>query len=298
LNATVFDIKRFAVHDGPGIRTTLFIKGCPLNCKWCHNPEGIDAGRQLWYFQNQCLKCGDCVSVCPVGALTLGDDGISIDRELCTSCGLCTEVCPTGALHFLGLLMDVDEIEKELLRDLPFFEESEGGITLSGGEPLSKPELVKEILTRMKAKGIHCVVETSLFTSTAVLESILPLVDMFLSDIKIIDSATHNDHTAVPNEQILQNFRVLADSDKEVLVRIPIIPGFTDGKDNLEGIADFLNTLSRKLPVELMNFNPLARDKFRILGRPYEPADADQPYPAEQMENFKDIFRQKGLDVK
>lgn len=297
LKATIFDIKRFAVHDGPGIRTTLFIKGCPLNCKWCHNPEGIEASRQLWYFKNQCLKCGECVPACPVGALSLGEDGITMDRELCDNCGLCTEVCPTAALHFLGNIMDVDEIEKELLRDLPFFEESKGGITLSGGEPFSKPELLKDILTRMRAKGIHCVVETSLFTSTTVLKSILPLVDMFLTDIKIIDSAAHLEHAAVPNEQILENFRILADSDKDVLVRVPIIPGFTDAKENLEGIADFLNTLSRKLPLELMNFNPLARDKFRILGRPYEPANADQPYSEEQMDVFRDIFRQKGLDV-
>lgn len=298
MNATVFDIKRFAVHDGPGIRTTLFIKGCPLNCKWCHNPEGIDGGRQLWYFQNQCLKCGDCVPVCPVKALALGDKGIKIDRELCTGCGLCTGVCPTGALHFLGRQMDVDEIEGELLRDLPFFEESGGGITLSGGEPLGNPDLVREVLTRMKARNIHTVIETSLFTSPSVLKSIMPLVDLFLTDIKIIDSDAHLEHTAVPNEQILDNFRLLADSDRDILVRIPVIPGFTDSAQNLEGIADFLNTLSRKPAVELMNFNPLARDKFRILGRPYEPADVTEPYPPEEMEKFRDLFRQKGLDVK
>ncbi|MDC7235211.1 MAG: glycyl-radical enzyme activating protein [Spirochaetales bacterium] len=298
MNATIFDIKRFAVHDGPGIRTTLFIKGCPLNCKWCHNPEGLEAQRQLWYFQNQCLKCGDCVSVCPEGVLTLEEDGIRINRELCTSCGRCTGVCPTGALHFIGDIMDADTIEEELLKDLPFYEESGGGITLSGGEPLSRPELVREILTRMKGKGIHTVVETSLFTSSEVLRSLIPLVDMFLSDIKIIDSAAHKEHAGVPNEQILENFRILADSEREVLVRIPVIPGFTDAPGNLEGIADFLCSLSRKLPVELMNFNPLARDKFRILGRPYEPADGDKPYSDEAMEAFRDIFRKKGLAVK
>lgn len=298
MKVTVFDIKRFAVHDGPGIRTTLFFKGCPLNCLWCHNPEGIASEKQLWYFPNQCLKCGDCVAVCPDQALSLHEDGIHIDRDRCTSCGKCTEVCPTGALHFLGRTMDLDEVEEELLKDLAFYEESCGGITLSGGEPLNRIEEARQILERMKQRGIHTAVESSLFVSSASLKKILPLVDYFLADIKLIDNDEHLRYTGVPNSVILDNIRLLADSDREVLIRIPMIPGFTDHRANLEGIAGFLNTLGRSFPVELMNFNPLARDKFRILGRPYEPAGVDQPYSREEMDRFRDILRQKGIEVK
>lgn len=297
MKAVVFDIKRFAVHDGPGIRSTLFLKGCPLNCKWCHNPEGISAGEMLWYFPNQCLRCGDCVPVCPVGALTLEDE-IRIDRDRCTLCGLCTDTCPTGALHILGHEMDLDEIEKELLRDAPFFEESEGGITLSGGEPLMQADAAVELLRRMKGRGIHTAVESCLLVSRETLERVMPLTDFFMADLKLIDPEAHKAHTGAANEEILENIRVLADSDREVLIRVPVIPGFTDGEENLKGIASFLASLSRRLPVELMNFNPLARDKFRVLGRPYEPAGEDQPYGAEKMEEFRKIFADAGLEVK
>jgi len=297
LNITVFDIKRFAVHDGPGIRTTLFLKGCPLNCRWCHNPEGIAPDRQLWYFPNQCLKCGDCLSVCPEDALSLHDGGIQIHRDKCISCGKCTEICPTEALHFLGRTMDLDEIEEELLKDLPFFEESGGGITLSGGEPLKRIEEAAQILERMNRRGIHTAVESSLFVSHSSLKSILPFVDYFLADLKLIDSDEHSLYTDVPNEKILDNIRLLAETEKDVLIRIPLIPGFTDGIANLEGIGDFLNSLNRALPVELMNFNPLARDKFRILGRPYEPAGVDKPFSREDMDRFREILNRKGIQV-
>jgi pyruvate formate lyase activating enzyme len=297
ITATIFDVKRFAVHDGPGIRSTLFLKGCPLDCKWCHNPEGLAPGKQLWYFPNQCLKCGDCVKVCPEGALTLEDE-IIINRDKCTNCGACTEECPTGALHFIGRTLTMEEAEEELLKDRSFFEESGGGITLSGGEPLAQFDAAAAILKRMKAARVHTCVETSLYVKREKLEAILSLVDYFLTDLKLIDSAEHQAHAGVKNELILKNLKFLADSGKDMLIRVPVIPGFTDHRKNLEGIAAFIAELSRPLPVELMNFNPLARDKFRVLGRPYEPAGADQPYPEDRMEDFREIFRKKGLEVK
>lgn len=297
MTATFFDIKRFAVHDGPGIRTSLFLKGCPLNCRWCHNPEGIAPGKQLWYFPNQCLKCGDCVSVCPEGALTLLDE-IKIDRDKCTNCGKCTEICPTGALHFIGTTLETEEIEVELLKDRTFFEESGGGITLSGGEPLSQFDAAKDILSRMKALGIHTAVETSLYLKREKLEEIVPLVDFFLTDLKVIDPAEHKSHVGVDGKLILDNLKYLADTNAEILIRVPIIPNFTAHHSNLDGIAKFIAGLSRPIQVELMNFNPLARDKFRVLGRPYEPAGVDQPYSEEKMADFKQIFLDQGIDVK
>ncbi len=297
MKAVVFDIKRFAVHDGPGIRSTLFLKGCPLNCKWCHNPEGISGGEMLWYFPNQCLKCGDCVPVCPEGALELEDE-IVINRKKCTLCGHCTETCPTGALHILGREMSVDEIEEELLRDRIFYEESGGGITLSGGEPLAQSDVALEVLKRMKGRGISTAVESCLLVSRDILKEVLPLTDFFMADLKLIDPEEHKAHTGASNELILENIRLLADSDRDVLIRVPVIPGFTDSPDNLKGIASFLASLSRRLPVELMNFNPLARDKFRVLGRPYEPAGEDQPFSADRMAEFRTVFSDAGLELK
>ena len=186
MKAVVFDIKRFAVHDGPGIRSTLFLKGCPLDCKWCHNPEGISRGEMLWYFPNQCLKCGDCVPVCPHQALIMENE-ILIDRSRCDLCGKCTETCPTGALHILGKEMTIEEIEEELLRDRIFYEESGGGITLSGGEPLAQSAVAVEVLKNMKARGIATAVESCLQVPESVLEEVLPLCDYFMADLKLID---------------------------------------------------------------------------------------------------------------
>ena len=298
MEAVVFDIKRFAVHDGPGIRSSVFLKGCPLNCLWCHNPEGISAEIQLWYFANQCLRCGDCAAACPQKALTLTRErGIVIDREKCNNCGICTEVCPTRALTFIGRKMTIDEVEKELLKDNVFYEESGGGITLTGGEPLAQNAAALEILKRMKARGIHTALETSLQVSLEVLKELPEVCDFFMCDLKIIDPAGHKKFVGRDNALILTNLKWLAEQNTDILVRVPIIPGFTDSEENLKGIAQFLLTLKRKLPVELMNFNPLARDKFRILGRPYEPKEADRPYTEEQMASFREIFLAAGLAV-
>lgn len=298
MEAVVFDIKRFAVHDGPGIRSSVFLKGCPLNCLWCHNPEGISPEIQLWYFPNQCLRCGDCAAACPEKALTLTEkQGIVIDREKCNNCGICTEVCPTKALAFIGRKMTVEEVEIELLKDRVFYEESGGGVTLTGGEPLAQNKAALEILKRIKKRGIHTALETSLQVPLKVLKEFQPVTDFFMCDLKIIDPGGHEKFVGSDNSRILDNLKWLSETDADILIRVPIIPGFTDSRENLEGIARFLLTLKRTLPVELMNFNPLARDKFRILGRPYEPKNADRPYTAEEMESFREIFRELELSV-
>ena len=299
MNSVVFDIKRFAVHDGPGIRSSVFLKGCPLNCVWCHNPEGISPEIQLWYFPGQCLRCGDCINTCPEGALKMDKaHGIEIDRGLCTSCGKCTEICPTRALAFIGRDMTTDEVVTELLEDRIFYEESGGGITLTGGEPLMQGEAALEILKRMKAEGIHTALETSLQVSRRILEECLPLVDFFMCDFKILDPDSHRKYAGRDNTLILENLTWLSEQDAEILVRVPVIPGFTDHLENLKGIAAFLSGLDRSLPVELMNFNPLARDKFRVLGRPYEPRQASRPYTEKEMDGFRKIFRKQCVEVK
>ncbi len=299
MNAVIFDIKRFAVHDGPGIRSSVFLKGCPLNCKWCHNPEGISGAIQLWYFKGRCLKCGDCVKVCPEGALSLDKKtGISIDRNLCTDCGACTKACPTGALTFIGSEVSIDTVVEELLLDRVFYEESGGGITLTGGEPLAQGKAALEILRRMKKEGIATAVETSLQIPPETLKAATEVTDFFMCDLKIMDPERHKKAIGRNNIRILENLKWLAASEAQILVRVPLIPGFTDSRENLNGIAEFLDSLERALPVELMNFNPLAKEKFRVLGRPYEPAGADSPYSPEDMDEFRDIFLSMGLEVK
>lgn len=296
---TIFDIKRFAVHDGPGIRTTLFLKGCPLNCKWCHNPEGISPKKHLWYIPNQCIGCGDCISVCPSRALSMDDrNKIVIDRSRCLNCGKCTETCPARALYFMGQVMTLDEAEEILVRDQAFYEESGGGITISGGEAMRQPKAVQAILKRMKARGIHTALETSLYVSREDLKSVLPLLDYLLADIKLINNEEHLARAGVPNRLILDNIRFLALGNLPMLLRVPLIPGFTDHVENLEGIGDFIQALPRSIPVELMNFNPLGRSKFVMIGRKYEPEGIEHPYREDEMEGFRSLFRRKGLEVK
>ncbi len=298
MDAVVFDIKRFAVHDGPGIRSSVFLKGCPLNCLWCHNPEGISPQVQLWYFKGRCLKCRDCVSVCPEGALSFDKtEGLGIDRDLCSDCGACTKVCPTGALSFIGSRMTVDQIVQELLQDRVFYEESGGGITLTGGEPLAQAGAAGEILKRMKSEGISTAVETSLHVPQDVLESIKEVTDFFLCDLKVMNPERHLKVVGADNARIRENLKWLICAGADVLVRIPLIPGFTDSRENLQNIGEFLLTLEKTPPVELMNFNPLAREKFRVLGRHYEPEGADSPFDGEQMKQFRFLFDQMGLQV-
>ena len=299
MNAVIFDIKRFAVHDGPGIRSSVFLKGCPLNCQWCHNPEGISGDIQLWYFKGRCLNCGDCVKTCPEGALRLDDKtGISIDRFLCTSCGACTEVCPTGALTFIGSEVSIDSVVEELLLDRVFYEESGGGVTLTGGEPLAQWQAALHILRRIKKEGISTAVETSLYIPAETLEAVAEVTDFFMCDLKIMDPVKHKDAVGRDNGRILENLKWLAASGADILVRVPLIPGFTDSRENLAAIAGFLCSLETALPVELMNFNPLAKEKFRVLGRTYEPAGADTSYSPEEMEEFRLVFLSMGLEVK
>ena len=262
--ARIFEIKRFAVHDGDGIRTTVFFKGCPLRCVWCHNPEGISAKSELGFYLHKCTFCGECVTVCPERVHKLEDGIHSLDREKCTACGRCAEVCPSGALSLYGKEMTVYELLPILLEDADFYKSSNGGVTLSGGECLLWADFCAELLEKLHANGIHTAVDTCGDVPREALDKVLPHTDVFLYDIKTFDSRLHEIATGRPNERILENLRYLDSVGAPCEIRIPYVPEFNGGE--LEKIATFLEGLSNVTRVRVLPYHNYAGSKYLALG--------------------------------
>jgi pyruvate formate lyase activating enzyme len=272
MEGRIFKIKRFSVHDGPGIRTSVFLKGCPLNCMWCHSPEGIGSEITLWHDNSLCIACGQCIKVCRNKALELiddPDDHIKIDRKLCNLNGDCINTCPTGTLQFTGSIMTVQEIMDEIVKDLLYYHQSGGGVTLTGGEPLFQPDFSMKILEECRRNEIHTAIETSLFSEKEVLRSVSEFIDLFLVDIKIFDESQHIRYTGKPNDIIKQNFRYLAESGKQIIVRIPMVEGITDTKENKKAIVSFVHGIDSRIPIEYLQYNPLADNNYKRLGIPF-----------------------------
>ena len=286
MTGEIFDIKHFAVHDGPGIRTTIFLKGCPLHCVWCHNPEGMRRGKDLWVKREACIHCETCIHTCPKQALRMKDGEVSIDRSLCDFCNKCVEKCPARAMQRIDRQAEVKELVDLVTREEIFTRVSGGGVTISGGEPLYQPEFLKELLQGMKQAGVPTCIETSMFAKQEVLESIAPYVDQFLVDIKILDEETHKKYTGVSNQQILSNFRYLAGLGKPILVRIPLIPGITATEENLRAIRAFVDSVNPEIPIEVLNFNSFAGSKYRFLDQKYF-NDELRAFPRGELEQLR-----------
>lgn len=271
VEGNIFKIKRFSIHDGPGIRTSVFLKGCPMKCVWCHSPEGISPAKSLWYNKNLCIACGKCTEACPTNALQLTDaiSKISIDRNICNLSGECITVCPTHALQFTGYKVTVDEVVEEIEKDLVYFQNSGGGVTLTGGEALFQPEFSTAILQACKERNIHTAIETCLFCKREVIDQVLPYVDLFYCDLKIFDSEEHKRYTGRNNEIIKDNFRYLASSGKKMIVRLPLIENITDTSENRKTITDFVKEVDENIPVELISYNPLTENNYNRLGIPF-----------------------------
>lgn len=291
MNGFVFEVKRFAVHDGPGLRTTLFLKGCPLRCPWCQNPEGLHLEPRLWYKEADCLRCGNCVAACQERALAL-DERVHIDQAACVLCGRCLDACPTGALLLDGHEVSADEAEETLLQDAVFYAEG-GGITLSGGEVMAQWPFALELLRRMRARGVDTAIETCLLVKQDVLSRFLELVDHFIVDIKYFDGAEHRRVLGESNELILANYRYLVEKGADVLVRTPLIPGYTATEANIRAIARFVRLTDANARYELLNFNPLCRSKYAALEEDYPVSG--QPFSAGEMEAFYTILREEGI---
>ena len=295
VTGNVFDIQRFSIHDGPGIRTTVFVKGCPIRCVWCHNPEGIDAEPVLSFLPNKCIGCGYCLRTCRQSVHRIVDGVHQLDRSECEACGRCTEECYAGALELVGREVTVGEALDEVLRDRPFYETSGGGMTLSGGEPTMQIEFSAELLEAAKGEGLHCCVETCGHCSYEDLDRIRPAVDLFLYDYKATNDERHRELTGVSNALVIENLRKLHDDGSAIVLRCPIIPGTNDCDEHFEGIAALAGELPHLSGVELMPYNPLGESKVDRMG--FDAAGRPRPDTPEQEAIAGWISRLAGLGV-
>lgn len=260
--ARIFDIQRFSIHDGPGIRTTVFFKGCPLRCRWCHNPESQTAGASLSYSSQLCIGCGACLAACPSGARQALLAG-GVDRLLCRVCGRCAEVCPSGALEIVGRDVTPEEIMRTVLRDRTFYESSGGGLTISGGEPLLQTDAAEALLTLARGEGVHTAVDTCGHVAWDKLRQVAPLAELFLYDVKHTDSVRHRELTGVGNELILSNLRRLYDSGARIRIRLPVVPGCNDCRQHFEGVARLAAELPDIDGFDLLPYHPLGKGKWQ-----------------------------------
>ncbi|MBU7030715.1 MAG: glycyl-radical enzyme activating protein [Theionarchaea archaeon] len=262
----IFDIKRYAVHDGPGIRTTVFLKGCPLTCLWCHNPEGISKESELMWSKERCIHCKTCQNACLQGALTFSDDALHINKNTCNLCTTCVDVCPSQALEVIGKEMTVTQVIKEIEKDTIFYDESKGGVTFSGGEPLMQPDFLYQLLKACKEQGIHTAVDTSGYSSSDALLKIGAYTDLFLYDVKVINDRIHKETTGVSNNLILKNLKELLRAGKEIIVRFPLIPGVNDGEKDIGELGEFVSSVTVK-KVNILPYHKAGIEKAKRLNQ-------------------------------
>lgn len=269
MKGITFNVQRFSTEDGPGIRTTVFFKGCPLRCAWCHNPEGLSPWPELMWYDVRCIGARDCLSACPERALELTPDGMRIDRERCTACGVCADACPAGALEVIGREWTPEELFAEVDKDTVFYETSGGGVTLSGGEPMAQADFVLALARLCHEEGIHVALDTCGAAAWERYEQALPLVDLVLYDLKMFDTDRHRASTGADNRSILENARRIATAGKPMWVRTPVIPGYTADEANIAALGDLIAELSTVERWDLLAYTNLGQPKYHRLDLPY-----------------------------
>jgi pyruvate formate lyase activating enzyme len=308
----IFDIKRYSINDGPGIRITIFMKGCPLKCQWCHNPESQSPEVQKLYTASKCIGAKDCIQVCPNNALTLTSEGIVTDTLACNLCGKCAEACPSKAIEMSGKLYGVEDLMQIVERERVHIEHSDGGVTFSGGEPLMHPEFLIEMLKACGEKGLHRAVDTCGFASTEKLLEVAKHTDLFLYDLKLMDPIQHKKWTGVDNRLILKNLKILAETSANINIRIPLIKNVNTGIEEITGMAEFITKLTfknrglvptirdatpkQKMLVNLLPYHNIASGKYKKLEMFYDSAAMDEPR-AEDLKSAADIFEKYGIEV-
>ena len=295
----VFNIQRYSIHDGPGIRTLVFLKGWPLRCLWCDNPESQQRDPEVVYDEDSCIRCETCINKCPLGALSnvQTSDGnwiIGIDRAICTNCGKCAESCVAEGLRMIGRYMSLSEVIREVERDRPFYKRSGGGVTLSGGEPSVQSEFATAILRECQARGIHTAIETCGYREWDALSGMLRYVNLVLYDLKHMDSKKHKLFTGVPNDLILQNAMRIARAEIPMIIRFPIIPGYTDEEGNIIATARFVAELGVVSEMHLVPYHRLGDFKYEKLGREYKLAGLQPPNESD-MKRYVEIVESYGL---
>ena len=290
----VFDIRRYSIHDGPGIRTAVFLKGCPLSCLWCHNPEGQSPGFELVHHESRCIRCGACVEACPNGAAAWTDAGPVTDRAVCRACGTCEDACVADARQRVGREVTVEAVLAEVERDRPFYDRSGGGVTLTGGEPLFQPAFAAELLAEARARGLHTALDTCGAAAWDAFERVRAHVDLFLYDVKLIDEERHRRFTGASNRLLLANLRTLVGLGHRVRLRLPVVPGYTDDDANLAAVAAFAASLPGLDGVDLLPYHAAGAGKYARLGRPYALDALRSPSP-ERMAGAAKILAHRGL---
>jgi pyruvate formate lyase activating enzyme len=291
----IFNIQRYSIHDGPGIRSTVFLKGCPLKCKWCSNPESINPYPEIFFRKEKCNQCGKCLDACKPQAITFFENSIRIDRSKCDLCMVCEEICSFGAINHTGQKITVNEVVREVMRDELFYNNSGGGVTLSGGEPLYQIEFTLSLLKEFKKKSLHTIIDTTGYAKSEDLDRVLDYIDLILFDIKHLDQEIHQKETGVKNDLILKNFEKILERGIKVWVRVPVIPDFNDNNDYIDNLAKFLS----KRPIEkisLLKYHEWGKHKYKYLDKIY-PLNDMEFVSDEKMEKFKKIMESYGLKV-